>query len=41
MAEHLNRARLTRVSTETNGALCKGLLAERYPELHIHRPARG
>ena len=29
---HLRRARLTRVSVEANGAVCRGLLRERYPD---------
>ncbi|MEZ5411569.1 MAG: hypothetical protein R2761_26285 [Acidimicrobiales bacterium] len=37
VAGHLRQARLSRVSTETNGELCRGLLAERYPVLHINR----
>jgi hypothetical protein len=28
---HLRRARLTRMSIETNGEYCKSLLAKRYP----------
>lgn len=37
VARHLQQARLSRVSTETNGELCRSLLAERYPVLHINR----
>lgn len=37
IARHLQQARLSRVSTETNGELCRSLLAERYPVLHINR----
>lgn len=37
VAGHLQLARLSRVSTETNGELCRSLLAERYPVLHINR----
>lgn len=32
---HLHRARLTRVSAEANGAVCRGLLRERYPEVSV------
>ncbi len=39
VARHLQQARLSRVSTETNGELCRSLLAERYPVLHINRRA--
>lgn len=37
LALHLHQARLSRVSTETNGELCRSLLAQRYPVLHINR----
>lgn len=32
---HLRRARLTRVSVEANGEVCRGLLRGRYPETHV------
>jgi metal-sulfur cluster biosynthetic enzyme len=32
---HLRRARLTRVSIETNGEVCRGLLRQRYPETAV------
>jgi metal-sulfur cluster biosynthetic enzyme len=32
LALHLRRARLTRVSVEANGEVCRGLLRERYPD---------
>ncbi len=32
---HLRKARLTRVSAEANGAVCRGLLHERYPESRV------
>jgi metal-sulfur cluster biosynthetic enzyme len=39
---HLRKARLSRVSTEANGALCRGLLRERYPERAVRlRIGRG
>jgi hypothetical protein len=31
---HLRRTRLTRVSLEANGGVCRGMLAVRYPEVH-------
>ena len=34
---HLRKARLTRVSAEANGAVCRGLLRERYPEIQIRQ----
>lgn len=30
---HLRKARLTRVSTEANGGICRGMLRDRYPHL--------
>lgn len=35
LAQHLARCRLTRVSAEANGELCRGLFRTRYPELHV------
>lgn len=35
---HLGSARLTRVSLEANGEVCRGLLNERYPTLTIRTP---
>jgi len=35
LALHLRRAQLTRVSAEANGAVCRGLLGQRYREIPI------
>ncbi len=37
IGRHLQQARLSRISTETNGELCRSLLAQRYPVLHVNR----
>jgi metal-sulfur cluster biosynthetic enzyme len=38
---HLRKARLTRVSLETNGEVCRGLLRQRYPEVAVELAGTG